>query len=83
MFILFGGECRCMVFHLSDLLRQLRTYHCQVKFLDMEAGEERDMQECAELMSEHESYCRRLSYCCALFWFQLCSFKSGVFDVAL
>jgi len=53
MLILFGGECRCMVVHLSDLLRQLRTYHCQVKFLDMEAGEDRDMQECVELMSEH------------------------------
>ena len=73
-----------MVVHLSDLLRQLRTYHCQVKFLDLEAGEDRDVQECVVLMSEHESYCRRLSCCHALFWFQLRSFFiSGVFDVAL
>jgi len=72
-----------MVVHLSDL-RQLRTYHCQVKFLDMEAGEDGDVQECVVLMSEHESYFRMLPYCHALFWFQLCSFfKSGVFDVAL
>jgi len=45
MLFLFGGEWICMVVHLSDLLRQIRTYHCQVKFLDMEAGEDRDIQE--------------------------------------
>jgi hypothetical protein len=35
-----------MVVHLSDLLRHLRTYHCQmVKFVNMEAGEGRDVVE--------------------------------------